>query len=523
MTNAQNFLKIVDKDKLEVAKRKKLEDFIKIYQQKFNKNPEYVVCCPGRVNLIGDHVDYHGFAVLPMAIENSIWLGCSFTNNKDSSKGGDNQNIESKSSISLLNVDEANFPKWTGTHTFAHGVDLNKSHKWEHYFLCGYHGVLANKLLNIPAGEILKHANQLSSDKQLLSDSDNLLSELNDLQVLVDSDLPSASGLSSSSALVCASAIITQLLVKHSTRILSSQQQNLDTLLEIGEMAECCSKFEHLIGTQGGGMDQAVIMTAQQSFAKHVEFVPRLRCENVRLPDNIVWLVSHCGSSYSKAATDGYNTRVLETKLGASLIAKKVGFPDSIKLDSTITLHKVKDILFDGKSTQEITEYIRIEVFENTNQFTVEQICFKLEITREELIARFNTSDKLLKSLDTLNLMLRCEHVLEEAERVKKFKSICDTTTDVNLLGTLMTQSHYSLAYKYNCSCPSLDRLVSVALDAGALGSRLTGAGWGGCVVTLVETAKCDTVFERLAEVSKFTFRTQPQAGCSVIRIQTDQ
>lgn len=514
-SNGQNFIKITNiQDASDVADREKLKEFIKIFREKTHKNPDYVVCSPGRVNLIGDHIDYHGFPVLPMAIQNSIRLGCSFQDG-DFAAAGEEENH----TINLMNVDDENFPTWTGRHSYKYGADLSKSHKWHNYFLCGYHGILTRKMLNIQPIDLLKHASRISSDKSLLEDSNNNLRKLRQFQALVDSDLPNASGLSSSSALVCASAIATQLLLHHSIEA-HQNASILDCLIDSNEMAESCSKFEHLIGTQGGGMDQAVILTAQQGFAKYVEFQPKLRCENVHLPDNTVWLVSHCGVSYVKAATHGYNTRVLETKLGAALIVKVLG-NSNIKLDGTITLKKVKDELFRDVSNQEMVEYIRKNVFEDINQYTVDQVCTKLNMKRQDLLEKFNTSEDFLKNQlnDTFQILLRCEHVLEEAERVEKFKSICDTTTDICLLGQLMTQSHYSLRDKYDCSHPALDRLVSVALDAGALGSRLTGAGWGGCVVTLVEVAKCDTVFERLAEVSKFTFRTEPQSGSGVIKI----
>lgn len=514
---------------------KRLREFIKVFHETTRSKPDYIVCSPGRVNLIGDHIDYHGFSVLPMAIKQSIWMGLSF---------GKLPTNQGEPKLQLFNKDQDKYPPWTGEHSFVYGHQLSKSHKWQHYVLCGYHGVLATQLLGIQPSDVYSHARQLANSNGLLSEADLLLEELKQMKILVDSDLPPASGLSSSSALVCASAIATSLLLRHNPDIFQTSpseptakpsdhtnnsnnpriniNKQLDKrLLDRQRLAESCSKFEHLIGTHGGGMDQAVIMAAQKDYAKHVEFTPKLRCDNVQLPSDTVWLVSHCGFSYPKAATSGFNSRVLETKLGAAIIAKASPRSPQLPLDHTITLGAVKRYLHKELTTQELISHMRSEkVFNGVNEFTVEQICARLELTRTELIQRFNISEDLLNVLqDKLQLLNRCEHVFEEADRVERFKSICDTTTDIGLLGQLMTQSHYSLRDKYDCSHPALDRLVSVALDAGALGSRLTGAGWGGCVVTLVEASKCDTVFERLREVSAFTFRTEPEAGCKVIQV----
>ena len=90
------------------------------------------------------------------------------------------------------------------------------------------------------------------------------------------------------------------------------------------------------------------------------------------------------------------------------------------------------------------------------------------------------------------HLYERAYHVFGEAQRVYQFKEQCDNTLvteedKVQKLGQLMNESHYSCRDLYECSSDQLDELTQLARDSGALGSRLTGAGWGGCCVSLVK------------------------------------
>ncbi len=57
-----------------------------------------------------------------------------------------------------------------------------------------------------------------------------------------------------------------------------------------------------------------------------------------------------------------------------------------------------------------------------------------------------------------------------------------------------MVASHHSLADDFAVSCPEIDGLVALSMEAGALGARMTGGGFGGCIVAIVPPALVDEV-----------------------------
>ncbi|HEV2592572.1 MAG TPA: galactokinase family protein [Gaiellaceae bacterium] len=77
-------------------------------------------------------------------------------------------------------------------------------------------------------------------------------------------------------------------------------------------------------------------------------------------------------------------------------------------------------------------------------------------------------------------------HVVSENARVLEAAQALQRA-DVATLGRLMVESHASLRDDFEVSTPEIDRLVDTVIAAGAAGARLTGAGFGGCIVAVVE------------------------------------
>ena len=103
-------------------------------------------------------------------------------------------------------------------------------------------------------------------------------------------------------------------------------------------------------------------------------------------------------------------------------------------------------------------------------------------------------------------LMKRVRHVVEEIERVKK-ACRCLIEDDAVGLGQLMVDGHVSLRDLYEVSLPELDVLVETASKIdGCYGARLTGAGFGGCTVNLLESKRVDEFKNQLIESYKKKF-----------------
>ena len=131
--------------------------------------------------------------------------------------------------------------------------------------------------------------------------------------------------------------------------------------------------------------------------------------------------------------------------------------------------------------------------------------------------------DALADDLDPV-LLRRARHVVEEDARVLEAADALESG-DAERTGRLFSQSHSSLRDLYDVSSPELDALVEIAESVpGVFGSRLTGAGFGGCTVTLVRreaigslTDAIDDQYRARTGLTPRVFEVTPSAGARVI------
>ncbi|PIA60990.1 hypothetical protein AQUCO_00300482v1 [Aquilegia coerulea] len=468
----------------------RFDNFKSKFIQVFGHKPDVYARSPGRVNLIGEHIDYEGYSVLPMAIRQDTIIAIRKHDPSESSKLLRIANVNDKYTMCTYPADP------------NQEIDL-KNHKWGHYFICGYKGYHDfAKSRGMDVGEPVG------------------------LDILVDGTVPTGSGLSSSAAFVCSSTIA----------IMAAYDVNFPKK----EIAQLTCECERHIGTQSGGMDQAISVMAKSGFAELIDFNP-IRATDVQLPAAGTFIIAHSLAESQKAVTaaTNYNNRVVECRLAAIVLAIKLGMKPKDAISEVKTLSHVEGLCLSFASSRgSYDPVVAVKELLKEDPYTAEDI---EKITEESLTIIFGDSPSsldVLRAAKHFKLFQRASHVYSEAKRVYAFKDTVQSKLSdeemLKKLGDLMNDSHYSCSVLYECSCPELEELVTICRENGALGARLTGAGWGGCAVALVKESIVPQFILNLKEkyyhsriekgtikgneIGLYLFASKPSSGAAIFK-----
>ena len=396
------------------------------------------VRAPGRVNLIGEHTDYSGLPVLPAAIDRSTIIVATASPAREIIV----RNTDPEFSARRFQIEKA--------------IPAYPVGDWANYVKAGIQGVIDHF-----------GSRGLAETK------------LRGATTIVDGRVPVAAGLSSSSALTVAAA-------------LAFMKLNGLELAPL-ECAAMAARSEWYVGTRGGGMDQAASLMGRRDHGLFIEFNP-LRVRAIQMPAGAALVVADSCEIADKSGgvRTEYNRRVVECSLAARIIARQ------IKLEGVRTLGEVVS----ATANWNAADLIAILQAAAPPRFAPDLVDAAriLGVARDALVDELLGAGAMGVKLDPsapLEIFRRARHVLTETERVIRAAALLEAG-ELEAMGALMNASHASLAEDFDCSTARLDRLVAAARKGGALGARLTGAGFGGSIVALSRATGVERIFDSI-------------------------
>uniref|UniRef100_A0A1Q3FNY3 Putative galactokinase n=1 Tax=Culex tarsalis TaxID=7177 RepID=A0A1Q3FNY3_CULTA len=379
---------------------------IETFRDTFGCDPDISACAPGRVNLIGEHVDYNDGFVLPMALP-----------------------------MVTVIVGKKNYtPSTCEVVTCVEGIPEQRKAQFDSSNLARG----SPKWLNYVKG-VMFHFGQ----------------SIPGFNAVIHTNVPIGGGLSSSAALEVATLTFLELLTARKFE-------------KPGEKALICQKAEHTFANMPCGiMDQLISVAGQKDRALLID------CRNLSVQQI-----------------------PFETTDLAVLICNS-----NVKHELSSSEYPLR-----RKQCKQALELMGLKSYR--------------EATEESLKALKEAEEVLLK---------RARHVITEIKRTTAAAEALKAG-DFEQMGKLMVESHRSLQEDFEVSCHEVDILVEAALAApGVLGSRMTGGGFGGCTVTLVQKESVedavkmiDTIYSRKVggKYRARFFLAEPADGARVLNMR---
>jgi len=372
-----------------------LNEMKKQFTELYGDGEMRVFASPGRVNLIGEHIDYCGGCVMPAALTMKTTL------------------IARKRDDDIIRLKATDLDIMVETR-ISEMHNLKGKLRWGDY--------------------------QIGVALELMNDG----YEICGCDLLYDDTVPHGGGLSSSAAIEVSTAIC--------FATFSNEKKGISKELDMIEMALISQRAEHnFIGVKCGIMDQFASAMGKADHAVYLDCAT-LKYEHIPLKLNDSSIVLTNTNVKHSLGSSKYNERRAECEEG---------------------LNALKTVLPDITQLADVT----IEQFEKNKD-----------------VIKNETTQKRIK-----HVVYECDRVRKSAEAMKN--------DDIALFGQYMNESHDSLQYDYEVTCPELDFVVCMGRKIdGVLGIRMTGAGFGGCTVAIIKNCAVDKYIERIGVIFEERF-----------------
>ncbi len=471
--------------------------------------PVAIIRSPGRINLLGRHIDHQGGTVNVMAINREIFMVAA---------------PRSDDRVTLANTNESQFAgQEFRISDLVASLDWDD---WQHVI----DGPRIQRMLEAARGD---WANYIKAAilrlQELFRDR-----RLRGLDLMVGGDIPMGAGLSSSSALVVATA---EAITAFNQLAVSARR-----------LVSLCGEGEWFVGTRGGAADHAAIKLSRRGYVTRVGFFP------FQIEDSAPFLPEHdlvvCNSGVyagkSHQARNTFNEKVTAYHLGR--IWAKMLRPDLAPRLQQLRDLNPEHLRMNRASFGQLLTQLPARLSRTKVQAAFAQMAAADRAQIERLLGShdapvngYAVRDVVLFGLSEMARARRCLALLKagqarelgrlmnishDGDRVSrtalatKSQKKKTSAADRVLLDWARKRGRQSsltdLSGAYGCSLPAIDEMVDFALQLpGVEGAQLAGAGLGGCVMALVQRAHTTEVLQALGQQGIRAEVFRPIAGAS--------
>ena len=487
-------------------KRKRIIVLLESYLERYGNENVLISHSPGRLNIMGRHIDHQGGFSNMMAIDRDVYC---IVGERD-----DRQ-------VNISNLDAKRFPD--RTFNIDELIDAYEG-DWIEYINGGF----VTEQNREAKGDWSQYIKAVTARLSVMFPEN----KLKGMNIMAAGDIPIASGLSSSSALLVSVAEAVTVI------------NNID--LDDEHFVTMCAEAEWFVGTRGGSGDHAAMKFCKRGMVSQMSFFPNKHLKDLPAFDDYHFVICNSRVTARKTvgAKDIFNHRVACYHIGRELFKQQ-----NPQYADRIT--HLRDI------NTENLKISRIELFDLLKKLP-------LTMTREEIFAALpaETAGQYIKShssaLNDYPIRDVVIYGLAEIERSRSTFKLLEEA-DVDEFGRWMNISHngdrvvyngedYSIRYhdalmdelinsketelheipgSYSCSAEAIDNMVDIALSVeGVKGAQIAGAGLGGCIMVLVKSAAFNDLKEKLKReyyeprrLEEEVFICRPSQGSGVFHL----
>jgi N-acetylgalactosamine kinase len=497
----RRFAEIYGPDKSRLEERRKLFiSALKLFVKRYGPDrPAIIVRAPGRINLLGRHVDHRGGAVNVMAIDrDAVFIAAPRTDDQVRMCSVNPQKHPDRDfSIGRL-LGQIDWQDWLSfvNSDYVRRIIAQTRGDWSNYVKAA--------LLRLQQG--FRQVRILGFD------------------AAVAGDIPQAAGLSSSSALVVASAQVAMAF----------------NGLNVGasELVDLCGEGEWFVGSRGGAADHAAIYMGRRGQIAHVKFFPFEISKICNFPENCRLVIANSGIDAHKSSTakDKFNQRVASYEFGFMLLRdrqeqyrhllehlrdvnpRRLNCPVSQiyrllqSIPEELATAKIRDLLSDQhreKVERILSSHALPEKYELRNVLLYGIAECERSTLAPDLLERgeIETFGKLMTISHDGDRVVRWNRIGKN--NWKMSDNFCDVS-DAALEGfchdlasedptRVLRAQLYLQPGGYGCSTRQIDQMVDIVRTVpGCYGAQLGGAGLGGCIMILVKSEAAEAAAQAL-------------------------